>query len=169
MSVTWPQSAMTSLNARERDEFLRALEEARRAALRDEEEAESARPASGPPTSSEFLRAIDHMAGKVRSYVSTHLLSRLYAENTVRSAPANDPQPPPPPRPPKSDHDAVMEELHLTPSLTAEELVRLRREFAKSNHPDRVDSPVRDVATRRMTIANCIIDDALRSKKPRPQ
>jgi hypothetical protein len=160
---------MTSLNTRDRDEFLRALEEARRAALRDEEEAESARPASGPPMSSEFLRVIDHMAGKVRSYVSTHLLSRLYAESTVRPSPANDPQPPSPPPPPKSDHDAVMEELHLTAGLSAGDLVRLRREFAKSNHPDRVPSPAREAATRRMTIANCIIDEALRSKKPRPQ
>ena len=158
---------MTSLNARDRDEFLRALEEARRAAQRDEEEAESARPASGPPMSSEFLRVIDHMAGKVRSYVSTHLLSRLYAENAVRSAPANDPQPPSPPPPPKSDHDTVMEELHLTSGLTATDLVRLRRRYAKSNHPDMVPSPAREAATRRMTIANCIIDEALRRKKPR--
>lgn len=160
---------MTSLNARDRDDFLRALEEARRAAQRDDEESPSSRQASGPPLGSEFLRAIDHMAGKVRSYVSTHLLSRLYAENAGRSAAANDPQPPPPPAPPKSDHDAVMEELHLTPGLSAEDLLRLRREFAKSNHPDRVPSPARDVATRRMTIANCIIDEALRTKKPRPQ
>jgi hypothetical protein len=162
---------MTRLNARDRDEFLRALEEARRAALGDPEDeaAERVRPASGPPLSSEFLRVIDHMAGKVRSYVSTHLLSRLYAENAVRSAPASDPPSPPPPLPPKSDHDTVMEELHLTPRLTAEDLIRLRREFAKSNHPDMVPLPARETATRRMTIANCIIDEALRSRKPRPQ
>lgn len=160
---------MTSLNTRERDDFLKALEEARKASLR-EEDAEPSQRASGPPLSSEFLRVIDHMAGKVRSYVSAHLLSRLYAENSVRSA-ASDPQPQPPPPPPrpKSDHDAVMEELHLTPGLSAADLVRLRREFAKSNHPDRVPSPAREVATRRMTIANCIIDEALRTKKPRPQ
>jgi hypothetical protein len=30
-----------------------------------------------------------------------------------------------------------------------------------------VPSPAREAATRRMTIANCIIDEALRSKKPR--
>lgn len=160
---------MTRLNARDRDEFLKALEEARRAALGEGEEVPTARarPASGPPLSAEFLRVIDHMAGKVRSYVSSHLLSRLYAENTVRPGPDNDAQPPP--LPPKSDHDAVMEELHLTPGLTAHDLVRLRREFAKSNHPDMVPSPARDAATRRMTIANSIIDEALRSKKPRPQ
>ena len=62
-----------------------------------------------------------------------------------------------------------MDELHLTPSLTAADLKRLRRRFAKANHPDRVAPAVREQATRRMTIANSLIDEALRGTKTRPQ
>jgi hypothetical protein len=58
-----------------------------------------------------------------------------------------------------------MAELHLTPNLTCEDLARIRREFAKLNHPDRVLPPEREEATRRMTIANSLIDEALRSKR----
>jgi hypothetical protein len=156
---------MTSLNARDRDEFLKALEEARKAAMGpDGEPTPRARPASSPPISADLRRAIDHVAGKLRSYVSALLLSRIYEENTPRPS-SEAPTPPPPP---KSEHDAVVDELHLSPSLTAADLVRLRREFAKVNHPDRVLPPGREAATRRMTIANSVIDDALRSRKARP-
>ncbi len=158
---------MKSPNARDRDEFLKALEEARRAAL-DQDEAPSesrVRPESAHTTSFELRRVIDDMAGKLRSYVSTRLLSRLYAENGAQQAGASSSGPAPPPLPPRSEHDTVLDELHLTPSLTAAELVRLRREFAKINHPDRVLPPGRDQATRRMTIANSVIDEALRAKR----
>ncbi len=159
---------MKSLNARDRDEFLRALEEARRAALdRDEAPAESrSGPKSAHATSFEFRRVIDDMAGKLRSYVSARLLSRLYAENGVQSNAASI-GPAPPPLPPRSEHEIVLDELHLTPGLTAADLLKLRREFAKINHPDRVLPPGREQASRRMTIANSIIDEALRAKRTR--
>jgi hypothetical protein len=165
---------MISASRRERDEFLKALDEARRAAMADEDDASTTadeRTSTEPAPSSEFLRTLDRMAGRIRSYISTGLLSRLYADGATRSAPPNpelepdaDPESPSP-EPPRSEHDAVMAELHLTPNLTCEDLARIRREFAKLNHPDRVLPPEREEATRRMTIANSLIDEALRSKR----
>jgi hypothetical protein len=64
-------------------------------------------------------------------------------------------------------HDTVLDELHLTPNLSADDLVKLRREYAKTHHPDLVMPDSREEATRRMTIANVLIDEALRTKKPR--
>ena len=73
-------AAMINLKARERDEFLKALDEARRAALADDGEPVGARkPQAASYGSAEFLHTVDRMAGKIRSYVSTGLLSRLYA------------------------------------------------------------------------------------------
>ena len=76
------------------------------------------------------------MAGKVRSYISAGLLSRLYSEGFSRP-PAEEAAPEPPP-PPKSEHEQVVDELHLTPNLTSTDLKLIRRKFAKTNHPDRV-------------------------------
>ncbi len=168
---------MISASRRERDEFLRALEEARRAATAADEEDASAEErvsAAEPPRSSEFFGALDRVAGAIKSYISTGLLARLYADGTSRSAPEPEPElqhepdlPPPPPAPPKSEQEAVVDELHLTPSLSCEDLARIRREYAKLHHPDRVLPPQRDEATRLMTIANSLIDEALRSKRGR--
>jgi hypothetical protein len=166
-----------TFNAHNRDEFLRALEEARRASLGEAEEQAAAARARNPSRGSvEFLRTLESMAGRVKSYISTRILAGLYAEpdpvepadatareEPVKAAPPEPPPPPPPP--PKSDQETVAEELHLTPGLTADDLKHLRRKFAKSNHPDRVDASAREQATRRMTIANVLIDEALRSKR----
>jgi len=62
-----------------------------------------------------------------------------------------------------------MAELHLTPNLTPADLKSIRRRFAKKHHPDRVTPEIREQATRRMTIANSLIDEALRRFKARAQ
>ena len=155
---------MMNLNSRERDEFLKALDEARRAAMADAPEAPG-KPRTASYGSSDFLHTIDRMAGKVRSYMSAGLLARLYSEGFSRPPPVEAaPKPPPPP---KSEHEQVVDELHITPNLTSTDLKLIRRKFAKSNHPDRVAPGVREQATRRMTIANSLIDEALRGAKPR--
>jgi hypothetical protein len=58
----------------------------------------------------------------------------------------------------------LADELHLSPDLTVDELRKLRREFAVSNHPDRVDPAERQRATRRMSLVNVLIDKALKEK-----
>jgi len=160
---------MINLNSRERDEFLKALEEARRAAMADDDGVPKAsrKPRAASYGSAEFLHTIDRMAGKVRSYMSAGLLARLYSDGFSRP-PVREAAPAPAP-PPKSVHEQVVDELHLTPSLSSTDLKLLRRRFAKVNHPDRVPPAIRDQATRRMTIANSLIDEALRSFKVRPR
>jgi hypothetical protein len=63
------------------------------------------------------------------------------------------------------DPEAVARELSLAKAMTARELERIRRDFALANHPDRVVAAQRDLATRRMSLANMLIDQALQEKK----
>jgi len=75
---------------------------------------------------------------------------------------------PPAPRAPGSDLEMVAAELDLTSDLTLEDLSRIRRDFALANHPDRVAPALSDHATRRMTSANTLIDQALKRKRNQP-
>jgi hypothetical protein len=59
------------------------------------------------------------------------------------------------------DPASVADPLNLRPGLLPGELHRLRRAYALANHPDRVSPWERDAATRRMSIANALIDEAL--------
>jgi hypothetical protein len=80
---------------------------------------------------------------------------------------------PEPPREPETLMD-LSRMLKLTPEDIAAELDlagvtdiaalrRLRRDFARANHPDRVPAVWRQEATIRMMIANQLIDKALRA------
>jgi hypothetical protein len=68
---------------------------------------------------------------------------------------------------PMSEEDEVARALRISRSLTPAELSRRRRDFARSHHPDRVPEPFRAQATRRMSIANAMIDGALRNRTRR--
>ena len=74
--------------------------------------------------------------------------------------------PPPPPvgLADPSHYAAIAEELGLEPGLTPRELTRRRRAFALANHPDRLALEHRAQATRRMAIANILIDRALKAR-----
>ena len=63
------------------------------------------------------------------------------------------------------DPGAVAAELRISAAMTPADLSRLRREFALANHPDRVDPLDRDLATRRMMVANMLIDTELRRRR----
>jgi hypothetical protein len=64
----------------------------------------------------------------------------------------------------KASSKSVFEELGLRDDLSDAELRRIRRDFAVRNHPDRVPVAQRDEATKRMTLANVLIDRALKRK-----
>lgn len=68
------------------------------------------------------------------------------------------------PPPTTTDPDAIARELGLATARSADDLHRARRRFALLNHPDRLDSALRETATRRMMIANRLLDDALAHK-----
>jgi hypothetical protein len=63
-----------------------------------------------------------------------------------------------------SDPQSVAEELRITAALSFADLNRLRREFALANHPDRADAAARENATRRMMVANMLIDRELKRR-----
>ncbi|MFK0329706.1 hypothetical protein ACIQUB_01125 [Rhizobium sp. NPDC090275] len=58
----------------------------------------------------------------------------------------------------------IAAELAISANDTVQSLSDKRRGFAKANHPDRVHPLFRDNATKRMTIANQLIDEAIRRK-----
>jgi hypothetical protein len=71
---------------------------------------------------------------------------------------------PAPQRKKPSDAKSVADELRISARMTSSDLNRLRREFALANHPDRVDQAQREDATRRMMIANMLIDRELKRR-----
>jgi len=72
------------------------------------------------------------------------------------------------PKPAKTEDEGIAAELGLRPELGLTELKRIRRDFAKKNHPDRFGPPNRRNAERRMSIANMLIDELMRqSRQPR--
>jgi hypothetical protein len=89
----------------------------------------------------------------------------------VEQAPARpEPEPEPEPDPIMPAHLArtalndIAAELAISQNDTVQDLSDKRRSFAKANHPDGVHPLFRDNANKRMTIANLLIDEALRRK-----
>ena len=79
---------------------------------------------------------------------------------------STEPVAPPSPEPPAwlerlSERD-VADDLGLAPSMVKAEITEKRRMFARANHPDRVTEEFREAATIRMTIANRLVEAALR-------
>ncbi|WP_395666923.1 hypothetical protein [Methylocella sp.] len=68
---------------------------------------------------------------------------------------------------PRDEDAAIAAELGLRSGLAIDDLRRIRRDFAKKNHPDRFAPALRGDAARRMTIANMLIDQQM--KRGRPQ
>jgi hypothetical protein len=89
------------------------------------------------------------------AYIPLERLARLYDEAGVQQ---------PPPRIAQADDQSIAAELHLSSARTGEDLRQIRRSFAMRNHPDRVPDWLREEATRRMRIANALIDRAMRDK-----
>lgn len=63
------------------------------------------------------------------------------------------------------DPETIARELGLERLKALRDLVRLRREFAFRNHPDRVPPHMRERAIKRMQVANMLIDEAKRGKR----
>ena len=62
----------------------------------------------------------------------------------------------------RTSREEVAAELAITSNDTREALQEKRRNFAKANHPDGIAVLFREQATIRMTLANQLIDEALR-------
>jgi hypothetical protein len=81
-------------------------------------------------------------------------------QNDVPKAPKIEP-----PKQEKTEDEAIAEELGLSPDLGTIDLKRIRRDFAKRNHPDRFEPARRGSAERRMSIANMLIDELMRQSR----
>ena len=136
-----------------RDDFASLLDARARAAAGSEPGAPSPRRA-GPVYA--VGGGLEGSRGSCESLDATDALARLYADESAHAAPSPSLA---------CDREAIAGELGLTPVLGARDLERIRREFALANHPDRAAPAARDLATRRMTIANTLIDQALRDRK----
>ena len=130
----------------------------------DEAEAPAAHRVSGLATGLAF----DVMEGVS---AASQRIGQAYFDNLeldAAAATAAEPAPPPEPEPVMPDHltrtapAEVAAELAISAADTALTLGEKRRAFARANHPDGVALPFRDNATKRMMLANLLIDEALR-------
>lgn len=101
-----------------------------------------------------------------------HRADEAYRDNLgepiIQPEPAPAPPEPAPKEPVMPEHlartsrEEVAAELAITSETTLHSLHEKRRHFAKANHPDGVAAPFREQATARMTLANQLIDEAIR-------
>lgn len=99
-----------------------------------------------------------------------HRADEAYRENLgdpiIQPEPEPAPKEPEPPVMPehlsRTSREEVAAELAITSDTTLHSLHEKRRGFAKANHPDSVAAPFREQATARMTLANQLIDEAIR-------
>jgi hypothetical protein len=57
-----------------------------------------------------------------------------------------------------ADEDGVAAELELSTASSLDDLARIRRAFARQNHPDMLHPGLSEHATARMKVANMLID-----------
>jgi len=89
------------------------------------------------------------------------------AEEYVGQDPIVESQPEPAPVVlPSDDVEVVERELGLAKISTRSGLLQARRAFMWANHPDRRPEWPCDLATRRVALANMLIDRALRLRRP---
>lgn len=101
-----------------------------------------------------------------------HRADEAYRDNLGDPVSQPEPQPEPAPKEPeppvmpehllRTSREEVAAELAITSDTTIHSLHEKRRSFAKANHPDSVAAPFREQATARMTLANQLIDEAIR-------
>ncbi|MBX4941331.1 hypothetical protein [Rhizobium binae] len=103
--------------------------------------------------------------------VASQRIGEAYFDNLdfdAAEGPVEKPRPLLPPEPVMPDHltrttpQEVAGELAISAADTPLTLGVKRRAFARANHPDGVALPFRDNATKRMMLANLLIDEALR-------
>ena len=101
-----------------------------------------------------------------------HRAGDAYLDNLrdpiIQLEPEPEPAPKEPEPPVMPEHlarisrEEVAAELAIASDTTLHSLHEKRRSFAKANHPDSVAAPFREQATTRMTLANQLIDEAIR-------
>lgn len=101
-----------------------------------------------------------------------HRADEAYLDNLgdpiIQPVPQPEPAPKEPELPVMPEHlartsrEEVAADLTITSDTSLHSLHEKRRSFAKANHPDSVAALFREQATIRMTLANQLIDEAIR-------
>jgi hypothetical protein len=84
--------------------------------------------------------------------------------NEVPVTPEPVPEPVMPAHLERTAPQEIAAELAISQQDTVQSLGDKRRAFAKTNHPDGIHPLFRDNATKRMTVANLLIDEAIRRR-----
>ncbi|MCD2184216.1 hypothetical protein [Rhizobium sp. GN54] len=111
------------------------------------------RPSVAPGAAAAAYRDLDGFDAPGRAEPVTQ------ADPPAEAAPAT---PEPPPHLLRTGPEAIAADLGLTGKETRAQLADIRRAFARDNHPDTAPPEFRENATRRMMIANMLIDETLR-------
>jgi len=115
-------------------------------------------PAETPSPMRAFADLVSTLSHAPQSVVGSHSLWELAAAWT----PEADPPPPlPAPPPPSARAEDVAAELGLTALRSSADVARARRRFMWENHPDRRGDLDRDLANRRVAVANMLLDRVL--------
>jgi hypothetical protein len=139
-------------------QFRRILADVRRAEALGEgpSRQESAFPNLPPSLSVDALLSLDDGQGTAPGGASHWAAALAWLEEQdepAASAPA--------PRQPRDESpEAILAELGLSERLTHDEISQLRRLYMWRNHPDRHSEAERENATRRVAIANMLVDRA---------
>jgi len=114
-----------------------------------------------PPGDSASIQATDAW-DQALAWVEAGAEPRPAEPRPAELRPAEPPPaaPPAPRAPMVDDPDAIAAELGLNGAATLAELQRARRRFMWMNHPDRRPDAPRELANRRVAIANMLLDRA---------
>jgi hypothetical protein len=109
-------------------------------------------------TTIDYLSVADELAGNISITEDSARATYRDIEDSLTTlfsirTPPLDPLPP-------TDRDSIAAELRLERARGPQALDRIRREFARENHPDRVADHLRECAMVRMQLANMLIDEA---------
>ena len=137
-------------------QFRRALADVRRAARRRE----GAREGGGSANANPNPLAERDISGRRRSRRTTGGASDWHAAMASSKSRMNRRRLSNRRAAPSESAEAILEELGLIEHLTEAELARLRRLYMWRNHPDRHRESQRASATRRVAIANMLLDRA---------
>jgi hypothetical protein len=117
--------------------------------------------AAAPSLHVDLLAQIERLQSENAALFGGDVTAAAYQFFAGDGAPPVEDAPPPP----AADREAIARELGLGDSHVRVDLDRARRAFAFTNHPDRVPAHLRDLAMKRMQIANMLIDEAKRATR----
>jgi len=132
--------------------------------LKEEDAGEAQEPATRRVSGFTTGLAFDVMEGvsAASQRVGEAYFDNLGPELAIEAPPPPQPEPVMPAHLARIAPEEIAAELAISAADTQQTLNEKRRAFAKANHPDSAAQPFRDNANRRMTIANLLIDEALR-------